>query len=178
MARVFNRERTFLDPVLRPIERLFYRLTGWTKTMKCDGRNIAARCFFSAAFPWRFCTASSDSSTGCHGIRRNSLPSKRPCVQHCRILSDEHELAELFRRNHHELSHPDGGFGLSQFWLGGGWYRPGDSVRSRHSASRKRDHRKFLGRHHSNQPVGIAAELHRLRPDSGVSGRRTEFETL
>jgi len=27
MARVFNRERTFLDPVLRPLERLLYRLT-------------------------------------------------------------------------------------------------------------------------------------------------------
>ena len=27
MARVFNRERTFLDPVLRPVERLVYRLT-------------------------------------------------------------------------------------------------------------------------------------------------------
>src|ERR1700680_2687537 len=28
MARVFNRERTFLDPVVRPIERLLYRATG------------------------------------------------------------------------------------------------------------------------------------------------------
>src|SRR5437016_1785273 len=28
MARVFNRERTWLDPVLRPIERLIYRSTG------------------------------------------------------------------------------------------------------------------------------------------------------
>ena len=28
MTRVFNRERTFMDPVLRPIERLLYRLTG------------------------------------------------------------------------------------------------------------------------------------------------------
>ena len=27
MARVFNRERTFMDPVLRPIERLLYRIT-------------------------------------------------------------------------------------------------------------------------------------------------------
>ncbi|MGH9501888.1 MAG: potassium-transporting ATPase subunit KdpA [Terriglobales bacterium] len=27
MARVFNRERTFLDPLLRPVERLLYRLT-------------------------------------------------------------------------------------------------------------------------------------------------------
>ena len=28
MTRVFNRERTFMDPVLRPIERLLYRMTG------------------------------------------------------------------------------------------------------------------------------------------------------
>jgi K+-transporting ATPase ATPase A chain len=28
MTRVFNRERTLLDPVVRPIERLLYRLTG------------------------------------------------------------------------------------------------------------------------------------------------------
>ncbi len=28
MARVFNRERTMLDPALRPLERLIYRLTG------------------------------------------------------------------------------------------------------------------------------------------------------
>src|SRR5215831_13401850 len=28
MARVFNPERTFLDPVLRPVERLLYRVTG------------------------------------------------------------------------------------------------------------------------------------------------------
>src|SRR5258708_19624743 len=28
MTRVFNREKTFLDPVFRPIEKLVYRLTG------------------------------------------------------------------------------------------------------------------------------------------------------
>jgi potassium-transporting ATPase potassium-binding subunit len=28
MAKVFSRERTFLDPILRPIERLLYRITG------------------------------------------------------------------------------------------------------------------------------------------------------
>ena len=28
MARVFNREKTFLDPMLRPLERLLYRVTG------------------------------------------------------------------------------------------------------------------------------------------------------
>lgn len=28
MARVFNREKTFMDPVLRPLERVLYRITG------------------------------------------------------------------------------------------------------------------------------------------------------
>src|SRR5213595_3905635 len=28
LTRVFSRERTFMDPVLRPIERLLYRVTG------------------------------------------------------------------------------------------------------------------------------------------------------
>ncbi|MGB8510623.1 MAG: potassium-transporting ATPase subunit KdpA [Pyrinomonadaceae bacterium] len=32
MAHVFNRERTFLDPALRPVERLIYRLTGVDET--------------------------------------------------------------------------------------------------------------------------------------------------
>jgi K+-transporting ATPase ATPase A chain len=32
MARVFNRERTFLDPVARPVERLLYRATGVDET--------------------------------------------------------------------------------------------------------------------------------------------------
>jgi len=32
MARVFNRERTWLDPILRPVERLIYRLTGVDET--------------------------------------------------------------------------------------------------------------------------------------------------
>jgi K+-transporting ATPase ATPase A chain len=32
MARVFARERTWLDPVLRPVERLIYRLTGVDET--------------------------------------------------------------------------------------------------------------------------------------------------
>ncbi|WP_348266941.1 potassium-transporting ATPase subunit KdpA [Edaphobacter paludis] len=32
MARVFERERTFVDPLLRPIERLIYRVTGIDET--------------------------------------------------------------------------------------------------------------------------------------------------
>ena len=42
MARVFDRERTFLDPVLRPAERLIYRLTGVDETREMRWTEYAA----------------------------------------------------------------------------------------------------------------------------------------
>jgi len=41
MARVFNRERTFLDPLARPIERLLYRLTGVDENHEMSWREYA-----------------------------------------------------------------------------------------------------------------------------------------
>ncbi|HYA95955.1 MAG TPA: potassium-transporting ATPase subunit KdpA [Terriglobales bacterium] len=41
MTRVFNRERTFLDPVLRPIERLLYRTTGVDEDREMDWKEYA-----------------------------------------------------------------------------------------------------------------------------------------
>jgi K+-transporting ATPase ATPase A chain len=49
MTRVFNRERTWLDPVLRPIERLVYRLTGVDETREMRWTEYAvAMVLFSA----------------------------------------------------------------------------------------------------------------------------------
>ena len=55
MARVFARERTWLDPVLRPLERLIYRLTGvdetremrWTEYALAMLRSASSRCWCS-----------------------------------------------------------------------------------------------------------------------------------
>ncbi|ABF39515.1 potassium-transporting ATPase, A subunit [Candidatus Koribacter versatilis Ellin345] len=49
MARVFNRERTFLDPVLRPIERLIYRCTAVDESQEMKWTEYAiAMLLFSA----------------------------------------------------------------------------------------------------------------------------------
>jgi len=40
MARVFNREKTFLDPLLRPIEKLLYRLTGIDESVRVLELNL------------------------------------------------------------------------------------------------------------------------------------------
>ncbi len=41
MTRVFSREKTFLDPVLRPIERLIYRCCGIDETREMDWKEYA-----------------------------------------------------------------------------------------------------------------------------------------
>jgi potassium-transporting ATPase potassium-binding subunit len=49
MARVFAREKTFLDPVLGPVERLIYRSTGVDETREMDWKEYAvAMLLFSA----------------------------------------------------------------------------------------------------------------------------------
>jgi len=49
MARVFAGEKTFLDPVLRPIERLLYRVTGVDEKREMDWKEYAiAMLLFSA----------------------------------------------------------------------------------------------------------------------------------
>jgi potassium-transporting ATPase potassium-binding subunit len=49
MARVFSGEKTFLDPVMRPVERLLYRLTGVDETKEMPWTEYAiAMLLFSA----------------------------------------------------------------------------------------------------------------------------------
>jgi len=49
MTRVFNREKTLLDPVLRPVERLLYRITGVNENQEMGWTEYAvAMLLFSA----------------------------------------------------------------------------------------------------------------------------------
>jgi K+-transporting ATPase ATPase A chain len=50
MARVFNGEKTFLDPVLRPIERLIYRLTGVDEKHEMRWTEYAVAMLLFSAF--------------------------------------------------------------------------------------------------------------------------------
>ena len=49
MARVYNRERTFLDPVIGPVERFLYRLAGVDAAKEMDWKqNAIAMLLFNA----------------------------------------------------------------------------------------------------------------------------------
>jgi K+-transporting ATPase ATPase A chain len=51
MAKVFNRERTFMDPVLRPIERLIYKLTGVNEDHEMPWTEYAIAMLLFSAVP-------------------------------------------------------------------------------------------------------------------------------
>ncbi len=72
MTRVFNRERTFMDPVLRPIERLLYRLTGVDENHEMRWTEYAVR--HAAVQRGLDAAALSDASgcrDSCRSIRRS-----------------------------------------------------------------------------------------------------------
>ena len=98
MTRVFNRERTFLDPVLRPIERLLYRLTGvdeshemrWTEyaaTMLIVQRGLDAGAVSDSA---RAGASAVQSAEVCRSDAR------APGFQHRGFIHHQHQLAGLF----------------------------------------------------------------------------------
>ena len=73
MTRVFNREKTFLDPVMRPIEKLVYRLTGVDETKEMRWTEYAgAMLMFSGVTDGRALSDRSACRTICRSIRRIS----------------------------------------------------------------------------------------------------------
>ncbi len=110
MTRVFAGERTFLSPVLRPIERAIYQVCGVDETQEQHWLVYAvALLFFSVA---GFVTL--------YALQRlqavlpfNPAGPERgraePRLQYRRELRHQHQLAVLRAGNHHELPRPDGG---------------------------------------------------------------------
>ena len=175
MTRVFNRERTWLDPVLRPIERLIYRATGVDETHEMRWTEYAvAMLLFSVVsmlvlylmqrvqqwLPWN--------------PQRFAGRAAGPRVQHRRVVHDQHELAGLQRRVDDELSHADGRARVPQLRVGGDRHRAGDRLHPRHRAEGEGHARQLLGRSRPLLAVGAAAVLPRRRAGARVAGRRPE----
>ena len=97
MTRVFNRERTFMDPVLRPIERLIYRLTGVDENHEMRWTEYACRHaavqrgLHAAAVP----DAARAGASAVQSAEVRGGPAS-PGFQHGGFVHHQHQLAELF----------------------------------------------------------------------------------
>ena len=102
----------------------------------------------------------------------------RPGVQHRGQLQHQHQLAELWRRKHHELPLSDGGIGVPQFRLAGhrDCNRGGAGARDRALVEHNR--RQFLARPHPPDPLPVHSRGADLLGVYDVSGHSPEFPAL
>ena len=109
MARVFAGERTFLSPVLGPVERAVYWVSGvdakkeqhWlTYTVAMLLFNLACFASLYALLQAPVLPALQSPGHDRHGAE--------PGAEHGHQLHDQHQLAELRRRDDAQLFRPDG----------------------------------------------------------------------
>ncbi len=122
LARVFEGERTWLDPVLRPIERLIYKLSGVNAEKEMNWREYAyAVLGFSAVS--MLVTYAIERLQALAALEPAGTGRRRtgPGLEHRRQLHHQHQLAVVYARDHHELSHPDGRPGDAQLLVAPRW---------------------------------------------------------
>ena len=179
MTRVFNGERTLLSPLLRPVERLFYAISGVNE--KEDQHwlvyAIAMLAFTMAGLPVAVCAAAAaggaalQSAGHVRGRRASGL-------QHLGQFHHQYQLAILCPRNHHELSGADGGSDGAQFPVRRDRHRAGGGADPRLRPPFRPGRRQFLGRCHPLHALYPAAGLHRRRPVLHLAGHAAEPERI
>ncbi len=138
--------KTWLDPVLRPLERLTYRLMGVEADKEQDWKQYTLAmllfslvgCLFTYAILRLQHIAAAESA-------RTRAVERAPGVQHRRQLHDQHQLAELRRRIHHVVFLADGRAGVPQLRFRRDGHRHRRGAGARHRAAFGQDARQLLG---------------------------------
>jgi len=131
-------ERTWLTPVLRPIERLIYRLSGINSSQEMNWRDYAFAVLGFSAVSLLSPTALSGCNPCCREPagtrqRRTDLAWNTAASFHY-----QHQLAVVHARDDDELSDADGRSGVSQLPLGGGGHLGGCGADPWHQANQFR----------------------------------------
>ena len=176
MTRVFNGERTFLSPVLRPVEArplLDRRRRREARTALADlyGRDAAVPCRRLSDHLWP------DAAAGAVAVQPGGAirGRRRSVLQHCDLLHHQHQLAELRRREHAVVPDADARADAPEFPVGGDRHRARGGADPRLLPFLDAHHRQFLGRCDPLHALCAAADLHRLH---AVPGRQGMPQTL
>ncbi len=158
LARVLEGERTWLDPVLRPFERLIYKLCGVNADKEMNWREYAfAMLGFSAVDAGAHLRASSGCRLSCRGIPQHLAAVGTDLAWNTAASFTTNTNWQFYTpESHHELSHRDGRPGDAQLLVGGGGHRGGRGADPRHQADQLRHHRQLLGRHDAHAALHAA----------------------
>ena len=124
MKKVFSKEKTFLDPVLVPLERLLYRVGGVGPLEGAGLRRVRGRdADLQRRQPRRPLRDGAAAAPPAAEPRQDAGRPARPRLEHRRLVHDEHELAGLLGRVDDVALHADGGPRRPQLRLGGHRHR-------------------------------------------------------
>ena len=171
--------RTWLDPVLRPLERLTYRLMGVMPNKEHDWKQYTlAMLLFSlvaACSPMPSCGCNNLLPLNPQGLRPGDAG---PRLQYGSQFHHQHQLAELRRRIDHVVLLADGRPGVSQFRLGRDRHRHRRGAGARHRAAFGANARQLLGRSGARHLLPAAADLPGLRGVPRVAGHDPKLQAL
>ena len=179
MARVFNRERTFLDPVLRPVERVLYRLTGVDEAHEMRWTEYCASMllfsvvsmlllylmervqYFLPLNPQKFAAVP-------QALAFNTAASFTTNTNWQNYSGEVtmSYLTQMAGLAYHNFVSAAVGIALAIAFIRGIARR------------QMQDHRQLLGGHGARLLVGAAALLHRGSAGAGLAGRGAEPEAL
>ena len=179
LTRVFEREKTILDPLLRPVERLIYRVCGvdenkemrWTEygttMLVFSGVSLILLYLFERLqlwLPWN------PQKLG------NVAPDLawNTAVSFTTNTNWQAYTPEVTM----SYSHADGRIGLSQLCVGRCRHCVGDCGDSRSLAARIKNHRQLLGGFDALFSVDFVAGLPCRFDGADFAGRDPEFEAL
>ena len=177
LQRVFDGERTILDPLLRPLERATYRLAGIDPRTRWRGSSTPRRSSCSAWLGRSCSTRSSAYSPSSPASTRRGLARVTPdlamntAVSFATTTTWQAYAGETTM----QLLHPDGRAGGAE--LPGGGRRAGGrhGLHSRLRARRTRVARQLLGGRGAGAAVGAPPGLAGGQPGARLAGRAAEL---
>ncbi len=179
MAQVFSNQRTFLSPVLEPIERGIYRLSGIDEKSEQHWvtYTVAMLLFSLASFILALWAA---AAAGCAAVQSagNVRGRGNLFVQHRRQLYNQHQLAGLRWRDDNELSDPDGRSHRAEFRVGGGRHRARHRTDPWLCPTLGEYRRQFLGRSDPVHALCAVAAVDCCRAGTGSAGDAAEPRQL
>ena len=180
MARVFSRQRTWLDPVMRPVERLIYRLTGVDETHEMRWTEYAmALLLFSAVsllVLYAMQRLQARAAVQPAGVR----PASRPDLAFNTAVSFTTNTNWQAYSGESTMSYftQMAGLAYHNFVSAAVGISRGHRLHPRHRAAGKRDARQLLGGHGARVALGPPADRDRGRAVPGLAGRRPEPEAV
>ena len=98
-------------------------------------------------------------------------------LQHCHQLHHQHQLAELWRREHAVISRADARTDASELSLGGNRHRAGGGADPRLRPRLGEDRRQFLGRYHPLHALHPHSHLRTFCPFLSLAGDAADART-